>query len=132
MTWLCCSVFTRPRPNSDMIAPRLACLGALRRYDSARRLEPAWATSSQSARRGQNHDLEFSSTHDRYRSPDHRGHHLRHLALSTVHSRWATLGLANWRLADRLRTTGRLSVLFCRSHLHARPTRRYVGARGTG
>src|SRR5262249_23993369 len=34
MTWLCCSVFTRPRPNSDMIAPRLACLGALRRYDS--------------------------------------------------------------------------------------------------
>src|SRR5215813_10339260 len=40
---------------------------------------------SQSASRGQNHDLEFSSTHDRYRSRDHRGHPLWHMALSALH-----------------------------------------------
>ena len=72
---------------SHMITPRLACLGAPGRYELLGALSRAGRPPSQSARRGQNHDLEFSSTHDRYRSPDHRGRHLWHMALSTVHSR---------------------------------------------
>src|SRR5258708_5751475 len=62
---------------------------------------------------GQKHDLEFNSPHDHGRCPDHRRYRLCELALSTDRSQQTTVGPENRPSVDRVRTVGRLSVLFC-------------------
>jgi hypothetical protein len=83
-------------------------------------------------RRGQKHDLEFNSRHDRIRSPDHCGHHLCHLALSNDRSQQTAVSPATRPSVDHPGSGGHLSVLFCRSSVHVRFARGYVDASSDG